>query len=221
MLGVLLAIQLASSLVLNEAGQARLASWFAFVPVRVLFPASFEGGLWPILWTPLTYTLLHAGWEHLLLNMAWLAIFGTPVARRYGTWPTLIVFGLSAIVGALLFAVTTLPSLAILIGASGGIAGLTGVACRFMFQPVITATDPETGRVIVLGRRTATLGELVRDRRAMLFIGVWVLINAAVPLAPALLGGGGTISWQAHLGGFFTGLLLVPLFERRARETLT
>jgi membrane associated rhomboid family serine protease len=221
MLGVLVAIQLASSVVLNDAGVLRLDEWFAFVPSRVVYPDSIEGGAWPIIWTPITYTLLHQGWEHLLLNAAWLAIFGTPVARRYGTVPTLLMFFISAIAGAALFAVTVFPGPGYLIGASGGIAGLTGAACRFMFQPVITAEDPETGRVIVLGRKTATLRELVRDRRAMLFIGVWVILNAAVPFAPTLLGGDGTISWQAHLGGFFAGLLLVPLFEKRPKETVT
>jgi membrane associated rhomboid family serine protease len=37
-----------------------------------------------------------------------------------------------------------------------------------------------------------------------------------VPLFPLFTGGEGVpIAWQAHLGGFFAGLLLVPLFERR------
>jgi membrane associated rhomboid family serine protease len=34
-----------------------------------------------------------------------------------------------------------------------------------------------------------------------------------VPLAPMVLGQSVEIAWQAHLGGFFTGLLLVPFFE--------
>lgn len=58
----------------------------------------------------------------------------------------------------------------------------------------------------------------MRDRRAGVFILVWVAGNAVVPLIPDLFGDGGSISWQAHLGGFLAGLLFVPLFERHPRE---
>jgi membrane associated rhomboid family serine protease len=53
------------------------------------------------------------------------------------------------------------------------------------------------------------------SHQARFFVLVWVLLNAAVPLIPLLTGEPVEIAWQAHLGGFFTGLLLVPLFERR------
>jgi membrane associated rhomboid family serine protease len=36
-----------------------------------------------------------------------------------------------------------------------------------------------------------------------------------VPLLPAFTGTDVQIAWQAHLGGFFAGLLMVGLFERR------
>ena len=44
---------------------------------------------------------------------------------------------------------------------------------------------------------------------------IWIILNAAIPLLPLFGGAGVSIAWQAHLGGFFAGLLLVPLFERR------
>ena len=46
---------------------------------------------------------------------------------------------------------------------------------------------------------------------------VWIVLNAAVPLLPVITGTAVQIAWQAHLGGFFAGLLLVGLFERRQR----
>jgi membrane associated rhomboid family serine protease len=150
-----------------------------------------------------------------------LAIFGTPVARRYGVIPTLILFGASAIAGAALFAATTLPAFQFLVGASGGIAGLTGAACRFIFQPLIVARDPVTGEQRVLGRKMATLGDLARNQRAAFFIAIWLILNAAVPFLPSLIGQSVGIAWQAHLGGFLAGLLLTPLFERRPKESVS
>ena len=218
LLGLMLAVHLARAFVLNESGDLQLIYWLAFIPARGIPGAGFEGGWIPLLWTPFTHAFLHAGWEHLLINCAWLAIFGTPVARRYGAIPTVILFLASALAGAVFFAATTLPDLQVLLGASGGIAGLTGAACRFMFQPVLFARDPETGEPRVLGRRTASLVELARNQRAAFFIAVWLILNAAVPFLPLLTGQSAGIAWQAHLGGFIAGLLLVPLFDHRPRE---
>ena len=215
--GMILAIHIAAVFVLDPGGKPQFTLWFAFIPVRyyALFADSQE---WlPLLWTPITYAFLHEGWEHLLINVAWLAIFGTPVARRYGPTGFLVIFGLSAIAGAFFFAVTTLPEMQILVGASGGISGLTGAAMRFVFQPVQVARNPETDEVVVLGRRLANMGDLMRNVRTRTFIIVWVGLNGMAPLLPMLIGQNALpIAWQAHLGGFFVGLFIVPLFERKS-----
>lgn len=216
LLGVLAAIHLARTLVLNERTDEQLALWLAFIPLRIT-AGQQDPGLWlPLIWTPFTYALLHAGWMHLIINSVWLAAFGTPVAQRYGSPQMLVLFFVSSAAGAAMFAL--FPSPGALVGASGGIAGLTGAACRFIFQPLIVHRDPESGEQRILGRQLASFSQLVRDRRAGVFILVWVAGNAVVPLLPDLFGGGGTISWQAHLGGFLAGLLLVPLFERKLKD---
>jgi membrane associated rhomboid family serine protease len=217
LVGLMAAIQLADSFVFNNETRELFTIWFAFIPVRLLDPTLLPGGVLPLLWTPFTHAFLHAGFEHLIMNCAWLAIFATPVARRYGMAPTLILFLASAVVGALAFAATTLPGVALLLGASGGVAGLTGAAMRFIFQPVIVAEDPETGRRVVLGRKLASWGEMWANPQARNFTLFWVILNAAVPLLPLLIGSDLSIAWQAHLGGFLSGLLLVQLFEREAR----
>ena len=214
--GIILAIHIAAVFVLDTGGKPQFTLWFAFIPVRyyALFADSQE---WlPLLWTPITYAFIHEGWEHLLINVAWLAIFGTPVARRYGPTVFLVIFGLSAMAGAFFFAVTTLPEMQILVGASGGISGLTGTAMRFVFQPVEVARNPETNELVMLGRRLASFGELMRNVRTRTFILVWVALNGMAPLLPMLIGQNALpIAWQAHLGGFFVGLLIAPLFERK------
>lgn len=215
---LLVAIQAASDFLLNQAARELLLGWFAFIPYRALEPGAFDGGLWPLLWTPFTHAFLHAGWEHVGLNVVWLAIFGTPVTARYGAAGLLILFLAGALVGAAAFAATTLPQLQILVGASGGIAALTGAAVRFIFQPPIIAIDEATGERRLLGRRLATLGEFVRNPTARFFSLTWIVLNGIVPLIPMLTGSTGfQVAWQAHIGGFLAGFLLVPLFERRVK----
>jgi membrane associated rhomboid family serine protease len=151
-----------------------------------------------------------------ILNTVWLAVFATPVARRYGGAKMLGLFLVGAIVGAAAFAATTLPQVQVLVGASGGVAALTGAAVRFMFQPVQIAKHPETGEVIVLGRKLATIGEVLRHPTARIFTLMWLLLNAIVPLLPLFVPGMDVqIAWQAHLGGFLLGFFAVPLLERR------
>jgi membrane associated rhomboid family serine protease len=215
--GLLLAVHLARGFVLNETANLQLTVWFAFIPYRLLAGDEIPGGLLPLIWTPVTHAFLHAGWEHLLFNVAWLAIFATPVARRYGAVAMVAIFLAGAVVGAIAFAATTLPQLQILIGASGGVAGLTGAAVRFIFQPVIIGEDEETGEKVVLGRKLASLAEVLRNPRSRYFALIWVILNGAVPLFPLITGEAIAIAWQAHLGGFFAGLLLAPFFERRPR----
>ncbi len=214
--GLLLAIEAATDLVLNRDGQEALITWFAFVPYRLVQPGDLDGGLWPLLWTPFTHAFLHAGWEHVGLNVVWLAIFGTPVAQRYGAVRMLAVFLGGAVFGALAFAATTLPHLQILVGASGGIAALTGAAVRFIFQPPVVIVDEKTGERHLAGRHLATLREFVRNPTARFFSLTWIILNGVVPLIPMLTGNTDfQVAWQAHIGGFLAGLLLVPLLERR------
>jgi membrane associated rhomboid family serine protease len=209
----MLLVQAAMSWIFNEDTQQAVYEWLAFVPARLTLPDQFPGGIAPLFWTPLTYDFLHGGWEHVLGNVAWLVIFGTPVARRYGVLRTLVIFFVSSIVGALAFAITEYNGVAYLVGASGGIAGLTGAAMRFIFQPVLVGKDSETGEPVPLGRRMATIPDLLRSGPARNFSIIWIVLNCLVPLAPLVLGQDVEIAWQAHLGGFFTGLLLVPFFE--------
>lgn len=213
--GLMLAIHLATSLVLDNAGLNQLTLWFGFLPVRLLAADQIPGGFWPLLWTPFTHAFLHANWEHVIFNVAWLAIFATPVARRYGSVPTLVIFLVTSAAGAIAFAATTLPTVQVLIGASGGVAGLTGAAMRFIFQPVLVGTDPDTGQRVLLGRHLASLREVFTNPRSRNFSLIWIVLNAAVPLLPLLVGQDIQIAWQAHLGGFIVGLLLPPLFEKK------
>jgi len=201
---------------LDEEKQSEFVFTFAFIPVLYLSLGELSSDWVQLIWSPFTHALMHASWEHLALNSVWLAIFGTPVARRYGAGVFLLVFFITALAGALFFALTTIPSIVLLIGASGGVSGLTGVAIRFIFQPTQIVRDQDSGEVVAAFRLLASFSEMMKDVRARSFILVWVGLNAAVPLMAALFDFGAmNIAWQAHLGGFFAGLFIAPLLEKR------
>ncbi len=170
-------------------------------------------------WTGASYALLHGSWMHLIFNAVWLAAFGSPVARRYGA----LRFGVLALAGILAGAVLHLAldrfSLTPLVGASAGISALMAAAARFVFQP--PPPFPSGAPWQIPPRpRLQTIPELMRNRPAMLFLGIWLVTNLLFGVIALPLGGSeGPIAWDAHLGGFVAGFFLLPLMEpRRARE---
>ena len=69
-------------------------------------------------------------------------------------------------------------------------------------------------------RPRQTFAQVLANRRAALFIGVWLLTNAlfgalGTPLDVADAG----IAWEAHLGGFLAGFVLFPLLDPFARPS--
>jgi membrane associated rhomboid family serine protease len=54
------------------------------------------------------------------------------------------------------------------------------------------------------------------SRALISFTAIWVVVNVVVGVTGlGLTEGVATIAWVAHLGGYFTGLLTVGLFDRR------
>ena len=101
LVGLMWAIHVAADLVLDDYGMGNLRIWFGFIPDRFVAASEWPGGYLPLLWSGFTHAFLHVDYIHLAVNTAWLAVFGTPVARRYGMAGVLVVFLLGALAGAL------------------------------------------------------------------------------------------------------------------------
>lgn len=220
-----------------------LMSWLAFVPARLtvwLAPERLQevidgigatvgekggasslllvrlllGEAGPRLWSLLSYGLLHGSWTHLLSNIVWLAAFGSPVARRLGAAAFLNLFALATIGGALLHWAARDLDVLPLVGASAGIAGTMAAAARFVFSEGLrfgSLADDAVVRAIP----AEGFGRLVRNSRALIFIGIWFVttILFGSGLVP-ILGEETSIAWEAHIGGFLVGLLLFPLLDK-------
>ena len=203
LLGGLFAVE---AFLLGPQGRSMLLFYLAFTPLRYVYPLADQGLEW--LWTPVSYSLLHGGVEHLLFNALWLLAFGTPVVRRIGTSRYVLFWALSAAAAAFFHAALHWGEQTILIGASGVVSALMGAACRFAF-PAKGVFNRLYGH---LYPRQTVLASF-RNRTVAVFIALWLAGNLLIALGLPLVGGAGEIAWDAHIGGFLFGFLLFGLFD--------
>lgn len=159
----------------------------------------------------LTYQFVHASWAHVLVNSAFVLAFGAPVARYLGgglrgaiVFFAFFVFcgvvaaaAYGGMVDALDAAVGQGRSAWALVGASGAASGLMGGAARLI-----------QGQ----GRPGSLVGRTV--------VGMtfgWIAVNAVLGVSGLTPGtAGAPVAWQAHIFGYFCGLLLIGAAGRLA-----
>ena len=59
-----------------------------------------------------------------------------------------------------------------------------------------------------------TLRETLSDRRILMAVAGWTILNIVLAWGAAGLTEAAGIAWEAHLGGFYAGLLLYGFFDR-------
>ncbi len=219
---VLVLVHALRMLVLTDAEDLRFLLTFAFIPARydtdLLVGGSFPGGVGADLWTFFTYAFIHADLLHIGLNLAWLLPFGTALARRFGAWRYVAFMLVMAAAGAFAHLLSNWGAMVPMIGASAAISGAMAAAMRFVFQKggplglwrgVGDGHDGHAYRV-----PAAPLSATLRDPRFLIFLGVWIGLNALFGLGTVSIGEEGQeIAWQAHIGGFLAGLLLFNAFD--------
>ena len=144
--------------------------------------------------------------------------FGSAVAKRIGDMRFLYFSTLCGVSGALTYLVFHFGGLAPMVGASAAISGQMAGALRFFFNMRwgVPGAEPPDVRQVPL----TSLGETFKDRRIVLFLIIWVVLNAIFGLIPQpIVGAGGGIAWEAHIGGFLCGLFSFGLFDRASLGT--
>jgi membrane associated rhomboid family serine protease len=156
-------------------------------------PADLDHGTW---WTLVTVTLVHGGWLHAIMNALGAMAFGPPVARLLGQGArgAIAFFGFyaaCAVLSSLAYAGLHLHSPEPVVGASGAVSGLMGAAARLIGR--------SEGLSPIRSSPVVSLGL------------AWIATNAVMAIfAPVLpMMGGARIAWEAHIGGFLAGLLLI------------
>jgi membrane associated rhomboid family serine protease len=196
--------------VMGEGVQMWSIAEFAFSPVRTSAAYNFPNDYGQSVWTTLTYSLLHGNATHLIFNVLWLIVFGTPVGRRMPATHFFVIAAAGSVGGALATLLTQWNTFVIVIGASAAVSALMAAAVPIMFGPGSmmsrTATVERARSAPVMPFRN-----LLQDRSAMAYMLVFLLLTlftgAAQRIGGAALIQESAIAWEAHLGGFAAGLL--------------
>lgn len=142
-----------------------------------------------------TYMLLHGSWLHAGANAVFAFLAGYWVARRLGHWSIglvnlILFYVVSGAVSGLAYVWLHPGSQTLLIGASGAVSALIGGATRLAFAHGVMRP--------VLSRTVVSVSA------------AWVLINFVIAAGAADPESGAMpVAWEAHLAGFFVGLVLI------------
>jgi len=187
-----LTLLIIASFVVQEQLPERLWGTYVLTPAEVT-----QLGRWETLVTPL---FLHGGWIHDLMNAVAALAFGAPVARLFGlnvkgALAFFVFYLLCGVLSSLGYVVAHPSSMLPVVGASGAVSGLMGGASRLM-------------------ERRGQLGPLV-GRTTVGMAVMWTVVNLIIGFVPIMPGTGGAgIAWEAHVAGYFAGLLLIGPFFR-------
>jgi len=167
--------------------------------------------------TAVAHVFLHAGWLHIAGNMVYLVLFGRAVEDRFGAGPFILVFFLSAAVGAyshVLFARLFSPAMLGrgIVGASGATSGLLGAfLVRFWYS-----------RIDVAWWLFMPLHGVNRAGRSAVPVLAAIVVWGGFQALHAFLQfgvGGLRVAYGVHVGGFAAGCAIAFLLgaHRQAR----
>jgi membrane associated rhomboid family serine protease len=221
---VLVLVHALRMFVLTDDQDLQFLLTFAFIPARYgsdLAGIVLPGGFGADLWTFFSYAFLHADLMHLGLNLAWLLPFATALARRFGAWRYVLFMLVMSAAGAFAHLVSHWGALEPMIGASAAISGAMAAAMRFVFQQGGPLAAFRSGGDDAYKLPAVPLSTTLRDPRFLLFLAVWLGLNALFGFGTVSFGqeAGQAIAWQAHVGGFFAGLFLFAAFDPAVPRT--
>ena len=190
---------------------------FGFIPKRydsTLLAITFPGGTGAKVWTFVTYSLLHANLTHIGFNVLWLLPFGSALARRFGAVRFFLFMAVTAVAGALAHLVTHEHAVAPMIGASASVSGTMAAAIRFAFVQGSFLSFSRGDADAAAKVPALSLLRALRNTRVLGFLAVWFGVNIIFGIGSIAIGAdGASVAWQAHIGGFFAGLVLFSLFD--------
>ena len=176
------------------------AEWGGFIPDRVNGLAGDVEGA-PVWLTPLTATLVHAGFIHLAFNMLILLFCGRAVEPIVGRASLILLYVVGAYAAAAGQYAMHFREAAPMVGASGAISAVLGTYAMLYGRNRVKIANPRLAELV----HALWLGAA--------WVGLQLLTGYTFETAGARLAVG------AHIGGFFAGVLLAkPLLLFRYRN---
>jgi membrane associated rhomboid family serine protease len=120
----------------------------------------------------------------------------------------------TAAAGALAHLITNEHADAAMIGASASVSGTMAAAIRFAFVQGSFLSFSRGDADAAAKVPALSLMRALRNGRVLAFLAVWFGVNFIFGIGSIAIGvEGGTVAWQAHIGGFLAGLMLFSLFD--------
>lgn len=177
---------------------------FAFIAAPYTEPGTWLSNPIYLVLAPITYMFLHVDFIHFAINMAMLLAFGAVIARRMEGSTYFTFYLLCGVISAATWLLFNPGSTSPVIGASGAISGMFGAVGRLS----LSTPQPGAQPFPYFSRRTA-----------LSFVLVWIVLNFVFgALGGAVFGVDAEIAWEAHLGGFVAGYLLIGFFDGKAQR---
>jgi membrane associated rhomboid family serine protease len=200
------AVTTVAFLLLVLTGQVNAAAVLGgFIPQRATHPELVAGlAAVPFWLTPLSCTLIHAGWLHLGFNMLMLVFCGRQVEHVLAGRATLLLY-IAGAYGACFVQWAVFPDgVNPMVGASGAISAIVATYALLYSQQTVRRIGPLSANLV----------------RVLWLAAGWIILQIMIGIATA---GGfsdlGQIAVAAHIGGFLTGLVLTrPLLRWRFRK---
>lgn len=167
-----------------------------------------------------TSLFLHGGLGHLLGNLLYLIVFGNNVEDRLGHGRFLLFTAVGAAAATLSYVAVRPDSIVPLIGFSGAVSAVLGAYLVLYPRARVLALAPfplYLAAIVLPGVRIVRWLVIVAVVMlpAWLLLGAWFLLQFATPDTPE----GELIAYQAHIGGFIAGIVLLLLLDSwRARH---
>lgn len=196
---------------------------FGFIPIRYGDVGGTTGGFLSVWLSPVSYAFLHGSWLHVLSNVFWMLAFGSAVAWRLGARRFLMLSTLSALGGIAVHYWIYPSSFVPVVGASAAISGQMAAASRFVFDPIGPLRLARHMGVQAFRFPAQPLRHLMRNKGALIFIGIWFAFNLVFGLTSEALVGS-RIAWEGHIGGFLVGFALMSFIDpiqKQPKDDLT
>ncbi len=148
-----------------------------------------------------TYAFLHNDLMHVFINSFFMLAFGSLLNQRLGSLRFILITFIGAFMGALFHLIAYGYAGAPLIGASAMVSAQMGAVCRFAFQRSYSANARAHAPLL-------KIVDFLQWQPASIFVVFWLLSNSMFAFLSMM-----PIAWQAHIGGFVSGFLLIGLID--------